>query len=229
MLKILTDAAESILSGIIPIWLWLLIVIQAGGFLCLYYVDIYGLIDANLPIAIFVAIACVILLVWSCWEISRRLMHSSPLVAGSFSRWIMWLLLFDGLNQFAWYAPFYIFDDTVAVWLSPIIMAISGAVFLPLLVHSLSFAANRNHSPQMPTIFSLQMPINNLRLGYIIWAILWHLVDPVTAEWLNRSSDPVDQMTMATVSTVSNFIFFIGEFAIAAVGYNQLRQSTSHI
>jgi len=226
MKRTLVAAFQLVRKSRIPLWLWTLIILSSFPFVIFLAAwDTSGITSNISENAIAILIAGFAVFYWIYWSLCRSLIHAGKDQPGTFGGWFFWIVVAGLASEIGAAIISFVVGNLIesdGYWIEASVRILLNTAALPLVIHALRRASRLAFVPLQDTLERGASFFSELQFTYmILTAVLFSASQAAFLVTDHINSSPLVVIAIGTAWLLS-FAMFIGQVAIAALGYHQI-------
>jgi len=229
MRRTLVAAFHLVRQSRIPLWLWTFIILSSFPFVIFLAAWDTSGITSNISehaIEILIAgIAVFVVFYWIYWSLCRSLIHAGKDQPGTFGGWFFWIVVAGLASEIGAAIISFVVGNLIEsddYWIEASVRILLNTAALPLVIHALRRASRLAFVPLQDTLERGASFFSELQFTYmILTAVLFSASQAAFLVTDHISSSTLVVIAIGTAWLLS-FAMFIGQVAIAALGYHQI-------
>lgn len=225
----LVAAFQVVRQSRIPPALWTLIVLSSFPFVAFLAAGdtsgITSFIFEHVAAYLIAAIVVFAVFYWTYWSLCRALIHAKKDQPGTFGGWFFWVFIAGLASEIGAAIISFVVGNLIesdGYWIEASVRILLNTAALPLVIHAVRRASRLAFVPLQDTLEQGASLFPELQFTYMIFTAVLFSASQAAFLMIDYLSSLPLAIILTGAAGLLNLAMFIGQAAIAALGYHQI-------
>ena len=209
--------------------LWTLIILSSFPFAAFIAAGdtsgITSFIFEHVAAYLIAAIVVFAVFYWTYWSLCRALIHAEKDQPGTFGGWFFWVFAASFASEIGAAITSFVVGNLIesdGYWIEALVRILLNTAALPLVIHAFRRASRMAFVPLQDTFEQGAGLFSELQFTYMIFTAVLFSASQAAFMVIEYTSSPPMAITLTGAAGLLNLAMFVGQTAIAALGYKQI-------